>query len=75
MSYVRRDADVKRLPKEPWKILGNFADRAYLGVPFLRRYVIARAKATDGWGSLLDDAEHGDPLLECGGGGAVRRRL
>jgi hypothetical protein len=56
---------------EPGRILGEFDNRAYLGVPFVTLYVAQRAEVTGGPGTLIDDWEHGWPLLQNGGAGAV----
>lgn len=67
----RREA---KLP-EPVQVLGEFEDRSYFGVPFLRSYVEKRLNITGGYGSLLDDEEHEYPLLRNGPKGAVSRRF
>ncbi len=59
--------------REPRQVLGEFADRSYFGVPFLRSYVTRRRNVTGGWGTLIDDETHEYPLLTNGGRGAVRR--
>ena len=65
-------ASARNLPPEPPQIHGEFEGRAYLGVPFLSRYVRERARANKGWRSLLDDEKSGFRLLVDGGDGAVR---
>jgi hypothetical protein len=59
--------------REPRQVLGDFTDRSYFGVPFLRSYVTRRRKVTGGWGTLIDDEAHEYPLLGSSGRGAVRR--
>jgi hypothetical protein len=44
-------------------VLGTFSARSYFGVAFERVYIGERRQATGSFGSLLDDAEHGYPLL------------
>ena len=60
--------------REPRQVIGEFERRTYLGVPFLRSYVEERVRVA-GLGSLLDDPEHGYPLLQDGLVKAVRRAL
>jgi hypothetical protein len=67
-ATTRREAKLR----EPLQILGEFAGRTYLGVPFLKTYVAERILFT-GPGSLLDDPQHQYPLLKSGGAKAVRR--
>lgn len=66
-----RLSDTKR--REPRRVLGEFSDRSYFGLPFLRSYVERRREVTGSWGTLIDDEEHEYPLLRNGAGGAVRR--
>jgi len=56
---------------EPRQVRGEFENRLYFGVPFLRSYVHQRAATTGGLGSLLDDWKNEYPLLKNGGAGAV----
>jgi hypothetical protein len=58
--------------KEPRQVLGEFDGRSYFGVPFDKTYVAERKLATRGFGSLLDDLEHGYPLLRQIRSGATR---
>jgi hypothetical protein len=58
--------------REPLQVIGEFEGRTYFGVPFRVPYVLERILFT-GPGSLLDDAEHGFPLLKNGAAKAVMR--
>ena len=49
--------------KEPRQVFGEFSERSYFGVTFERVYVAERKLATGSFGSLLDDMDHGYPLL------------
>jgi hypothetical protein len=68
---ARTLADVER--PEPAQVRGEFDGHSYLGVPFLRSYVSQRLRATGGWGSLIDDCQHGYPLLRSRASGVIRR--
>jgi len=48
---------------DPPSILGELSNRHYFGVEFCREYVESRMAATGGRGTLIDDWEHGFPLL------------
>ena len=50
---------------EPPQVFGASARRAYFGVRFRRGYVEQRARETGRLGSVIDDWEHGFPLLRC----------
>ena len=58
--------------REPRQVFGEFSDRSYFGVVFDRTYVAERRLATGSFGSLLDDMEHGYPLLRPIGSKATR---
>lgn len=60
-----------KLPSEPLQVHGEFKERSYFGVPFLRRRLCKCLNS--GWGSLLDDEDEGYRLLVHGGDGAARR--
>lgn len=50
---------------EPVLLIGASEHRAYVGVRFRRDYVVRRTRETGRIGALIDDWEHGFPLLRC----------
>ena len=63
VDFTALPPDPTNLPAEPPQILGEFAGREYLGIPFRRAYVRSCARATEGFGTLIDDWERGFPLF------------
>jgi hypothetical protein len=50
---------------EPLQLIGASEHRAYVGVRFRRDYVLHRTRETGRLAALIDDWEHGFPLLRC----------
>jgi hypothetical protein len=50
---------------EPPQLIGASERRAYFGVRFRRAYVLRRTHETKRLAALIDDWEHGFPLLRC----------
>jgi hypothetical protein len=50
---------------EPPQLIGTSEHRAYFGVRFRREYVLRRTRETERLAALIDDWEHGFPLLRC----------